>query len=235
MLLVRAHRKCKGGSRLTVWDLLYLCRRFWILVVAGIAVTAGSALLVAQQPGTYSGEVDLVLLAPPSATHNVFAETTSSLVMLAGVVARVSGGPGGATRSVSDEVTLVGEGRHVGYSIQQPNAGGQWEYRFEQPVLHIESAGRTLGEVEAQMNIALANVREALEGLERKSQVGASSLVSLQMTPNEPVYTLLHGSRARALGATAAAGLLLTLGAVFAAQHWLGRRTKHHGVEYLTT
>jgi hypothetical protein len=225
----------RGGCRLTVWDLLQLCRRFWILVVAGVAATAACAVSVVQQPGTYSGEVDVVLLAPPSATYNVFAETTSSLVMLAGVVARISGGPGGAARSVSDEVTLVGEGTHVGYSIQQPNAGGQWEYRFEQPVLHVESAGRTLGEAESQMNLALANVREALDKLERESQVSASSLVTLQMTPNEPVYTLLHGSRSRASAATAAAGLLLILGAVFAAQHWRGRRSNRHAVGYLTT
>lgn len=203
---------------MTVWDLLQLCRRFWVLVIAGVAATAGCALLVVQQPGTYSGEVDVVLLAPPSATHNVFAETTSSLVMLAGVVARISGGPGGAARSVSDEVTLVGEGRHVGYSIQQPNAGGQWEYRFEQPVLHIESAGRTLGEAEAQMNIGLVHVRGALDSLESEAAVDSSSLVSLQMTPTDPAYTLIHGDRSRALGATGIAGILLTIGAAFAAE-----------------
>lgn len=203
---------------MTVWDLLHLCRRFCVIFVAGIAATAGCAVLVAQQPGTYSGEVDVVLLAPPSSTRNVFAETTSSLVMLAGVVARISGGPGGSARSVSDEVTLVGEGRHVGFSIQQPNAGGQWEYRFEQPVLHVESAGRSLGEAEAQMNTGLAQVRGALDSLERQAAVDSSSLVSLQMTPTEPAYTLIHGDRSRALGATGIAGILLTIGAVFAAE-----------------
>ena len=202
---------------MTIWDLLHLCRRLWAAVLVGMTLTIGCAVVVIHQSGTYSGEVDVILLAPPSQTRNVFAETTSSLVMLAGVVARISGGPGGAARSVSDNVTLVGEGQDDGFSIAQPNAGGQWEYRFERPVLHIESAGSTQEMAAAQMNLAVTTVRRTLQTLESRSAVSPASMVRIQMAPAEPAYTFVHGSRSRALGATGLIGILLTIGAVLAA------------------
>ncbi len=117
---------------MTIWDILRINRRWWVLVLIGLLLTSLATLIVRDHEGAYSGRARVTFLAPQPLRGNALAQTTSSLIALAGIVAHTTGGPGGDAQSVSDEVTLVGEGVTDGYSIRQPNAGGQWEYRFEE-------------------------------------------------------------------------------------------------------
>ena len=212
---------------MTFWDLVILCRRFWVVSLVGLALTTLVAYGVAGREGTYNGQVKVILLAPQPSRGNALVEPNDSLIDFAGVLGRVTGGPGGASRSVSDDVTLVGEGVRTGYSIQQPNSGGQWEYRFNEPTLNVQSAGETLEETQRQMSIALTTIQDALDDLQVKSGVAANMRISMQLSPSAPVYSYEHGSRTRAVAATVLLGIAITVSAVVATSRlWTARRTR---------
>jgi hypothetical protein len=210
----------------TIWDLLLLSLRFWAVTLVGVALTAAAVLLVGQQPGIVSGQVNVILLQPEPFPGNALAETTDSLISTTGVVAQLVGGQGGTSRSVSDQVTLVGEGIRQGYSVRQPNSGGQWEYRFETPVLDVQSAGPTLDDARVQMSTALARIEGVLDKLQSDASVDARLRIRIQLSPNQPVYTYAHGSRTRAYAGTLLTGALATFGGVLAAERLADRRER---------
>ena len=211
---------------MTIWDLVSMAWRFWLVTLVGILLTVGGSLIVWQQQGVFNGQVNVVLLKPDVIPGNALANTSDSLISMAGVVAKMVGGPTGTSRAVSDQVTLVGEGAHEGYSVRQPNSGGQWEYRFETPVLDVQSAGRTEGAARAGMAAALASVQSAIDHLQSDASVRSNMRIRTQLSPTEPAFTYAHGSRTRALAATAVVGVLGTLGAVIAADRLSTRASR---------
>lgn len=199
---------------MTVWDVFSLCRRYWIVTILGLMATGCALILASGQGGTYNGQVNVIFLAPQSVRGNALSVTTDSLISVAGVVARVAGGPGGKANTASAEVTLVGQGVETGYSIQQPNAGGQYGYVFQQPVLNVQSAGGSLAEAQEQMDLALQSIRRALGNIEDAAGVDSDMRIGVQLSPGEPTFTYVHGSRARAMATIAFIGVVLTLGTV---------------------
>lgn len=179
-------------------------------MVFGLVLTAAGTLHAWDSAGSYSGHARIVLLAPPEVRGNALVQTSISLVALAGILANTTGGPGGDAQSVSDEVTLLGEGVTDGYSIRQANAGGQWEYRFEAPVIDIQSAGPTERRARDQMSTALASVSATLTGLQDQAGVMPAERVSMKINPGEPVFTYEHGSRTRAALMTAVVGVIVS-------------------------
>ncbi|MGV8978125.1 MAG: hypothetical protein ACOH17_08785 [Cellulomonas sp.] len=219
---------------MTIWDLFLLSLRFWVVTAAGIALTAVAVLLVGQQPGLFSGQVNVILLQPSQFPGNAIAETTDSLISTTGVVAQLVGGQGGTSRTVSDQVTLVGEGIQHGYSVRQPNSGGQWEYRFETPVLDVQSAGTTLDDSRAEMSAALTRISDVLDKLESDAAVDPALRIRIQLSPNEPVYTYAHGSRLRAYAGTVLTGVLVTFAGVLVAESLTDRRARRRRAAVLT-
>lgn len=219
---------------MTIWDLLRLALRFWGITVVGTALTAAAVLLVAHQPGVFSGQVNVILLQPEPFPGNALAETTDSLISTTGVVAQLVGGQGGTSRSVSDQVTLVGEGIQDGYTVRQPNSGGQWEYRFETPVLDVQSAGPTLDEARAEMSAAVTSIEGVLDKLQSDASVDPSLRIRIQMSPSQPVYTYAHGSRMRAYAGTLLSGALVTFGGVLVAERLAERRAQRRRASAVT-
>ncbi|NMM31889.1 MAG: hypothetical protein HHJ10_12845 [Cellulomonas sp.] len=219
---------------MTIWDLLQLSLRFWVVTVVGFALTAAAVLLVGHQPGVFSGQVNVILLQPEPFPGNALAETTSSLISTTGVVAHLVGGQSGTSRSVSDQVTLVGEGIQHGYTVRQPNSGGQWEYRFETPVLDVQSAGTTLGDSRAEMSAALTRIEDVLDKLQSDASVDKALRIRIQMSPNQPVYTYAHGSGTRAYAGTLLTGALVTFGGVLMAERLTDRRERRRQAVVLT-
>ena len=209
---------------MTVWEILGLCRHYWLVTLLGLALTTGTVVFVANQDGTYAGQVNVILLEPPSMRGNALISTTNSLISLAGVISRVTGGSGGDASPASDSVTLVGEGVRRGYSIQQPNSGNQFNYIFDKPILDVQSAGSTLAEARANMDTALAKIRGALDELQDDAGVSADMRIGIQLSPTEPVFIYEHGSRIRAVGVATIVGVIMTLGAAFSTGRILDRR-----------
>jgi len=196
---------------MTIWDLFAMAARRWLLTLSGALLTVLAMLWVAQIPPLYYVQVRVVLLPPASAQPNAYGYTSKSLISLAGVVARELRPPTEDAQSVSSNVTLVGEGIRKGFSVRQQNSGGQWQYRFDEPVLEVQAVGATPAEVRTAIATALKQVDSTLAGLQDEQDVSAVNRVRTTLNPTQPQFVKEKESRVRAIASTALAGLISTL------------------------
>lgn len=195
---------------MTVHDLLGCLIRRWYVVLVGIVLTVGGVMWIRAVPGVWFGQVNVVFLVPSEGRYNPLSVTTQSLVSTAGAVARSVAGPDARYQATADGVTLLDEGVTHGHTVRLPNAGGQWDYRFDDPILDVQAVGATPEEAEAQMAEALAQVDQALSRLEDRAGVPETDRILTRLNPVEPVFRYDDGSRMRALGAAGLIGALLT-------------------------
>lgn len=212
---------------MTIWEVFRVSRRLWVVVVIGLLLTAWATTTVRNEPGAYSGQARVTLLAPESIRGNAVARSPESMIALAGVIAHLTQGTGGDAQSVSNQVTLLGEGVRDGYSIRQPNRGGQWVNQFDDAALDVQSAGPTLNRAQEQMNAALNSINAALDSL----QVGVpeDERVTTHLGPGDPAFTHENGSMMRATIATVLLGLILTFTAPMVVDRFQRRRATRTG------
>ncbi|WP_157157443.1 hypothetical protein [Diaminobutyricimonas sp. LJ205] len=195
---------------MTFWDVLARALRRWPILLAGLLLTAGAAVWVLDARPVYFAEVRVVFLPPADISPNPYARTSQSLVELAGAVGRALEGGSSDARSVSQGVTMVGEGERDGHAIRQPNIGGQWAYAFDTPALDVQAVGATGEAVEREIAGAVTRIKGELTEMQARLDVPAHSRVRLQLSPSEPQVMEYGGSRVRALAGTLAAGGLVT-------------------------
>jgi hypothetical protein len=201
---------------MTVSDLLRLSVRHWVVSLLVLACIAAGGLWATQQHAAYNGRVSVMFLAPSATDGNVLAGTTFALVATTGIVAGQVNGPAPQSQTVGD-VTLSSTGVATGWSVRQPNNGGQWVVHFSDPLLDVRSTGPTLGAAQEQMQIALTKVDTALAELQDDADVPDDARISTLLSPLEPVYTVQSGSRVRTMGGVALLGILTWAGALLAA------------------
>ncbi|GAA3796777.1 hypothetical protein [Cellulomonas soli] len=214
---------------MTIWDLLVTMWRQRVAVLLCAVLSLAVLQAVATEHQVYNGRVSVMFLAPKDAPGNALATTTASLVSMAGVVARMANGPHDAPRTVSAEITLASMGVEQGWSIRQPNAGGQWETRYEDPVLDVRSTGRTLEEAQMSMVVALEQVDAALTQLEDAEQVPQALRIRTELSPEMPAYTMQGGSRMRALAVTAILCAIATGAVALGVDAFRSRPPSRHG------
>lgn len=195
---------------MTIWDLVVTMWRQRLVTALCLVATAGALVLAGSPHDAYNGRVRIILLTPTVVPGNALASTTTSLIAMTGVVARVANGPRDAANTVSADLSLTSLGVSEGWSIRQPSAGGQWEPRFEDPVLEVQSSGPTAEAADATMAKALDHVETALTQLQDAQRVPAELRIRTELSPASPVYTVQHGSRVRAVAMTMVVGLLVT-------------------------
>jgi hypothetical protein len=211
---------------MTVWDVLRIAAERWLVTVLGILLTALALVAVMQAQPAYLAQVRVVLLPPVTAQPNGLTDSGDSLISLAGVVAVAVEGADASAEAVSENVTLTGEGRRLGYTVRQPNAGGQWQYRFDQPVLDVQAVGATPQVAGEQLDAALRRVDAALVDIQDGEGVPPAGRVRSVLNPQTPQVSEVDGSAPRALTATALTGLLVTASVL----GYLGpRRTARRG------
>jgi hypothetical protein len=196
---------------MTAWDLLSLALQRWIVTLCGVVATAVVVIWAASAPSVYFGQVRVVLLPPVSAQHNVYLDLPTSLTNLAGVVALDLRGSVVRADVVSANVTMVGEGYRSGYEVRHPNAGGQWVYRFDEPVLDVQAVGATPREAQQYIALALSEIESSLTSLQDGYGVPAESRVRTSLNPSTPQLSEQSGSRVRAVAASAVTGGMVTL------------------------
>lgn len=178
-----------------------------LLVVLG-AVAFSGWYAWKQPSAAVVGEVRVVLLPPDGGLPNALAETTSSLVSMASVVSRGVEGFAGA-EAVDPTVTLASQGVRTGYSVRQPNLGGQWETSYQDPVVDVQSVGPTQEVAATEMSRGLAHVGQVLNDLQDREAVPADLRVRVRLSPPVPTYQVQKGSRTRGLAASAVAGSVI--------------------------
>jgi hypothetical protein len=207
---------------LTVWDVIVIAVQRWGITLLGGLLTGLLVFSVMHAKPVYLSQVQVVLLAPELAQQNALGQTSQSLIDLAGIVARKVQGADAKAQVVSEGVTIVGEGVRRGYSVTQPNNGGQWAYNFEDPVLDVQAVDSTVAGAKQQMNTALTDITEALTAVQDQQGVKADDRVRWKLSPSTPQITEQKGSNVRAVSVSAVIGLLVT-GSILA---MLGPRRK---------
>ena len=189
------------------------------LVTAVCLMLTGVALALGSSPTeSWNGRVSVVLLAPEGANGDAIAPTTGSLIATTGIVARRVNGPRVESETVSSDLTLTSIGVERGWSVRQPNAGGQWDVNYEEARLDVKSSGRTVQEASAQMTEALTAIEDALTVLEDSRDVNEHERIRLDLSPDRPVFTVQSGSRIRVMAGIGLAGLFMTLVVVLGAE-----------------
>ncbi|PXA65717.1 hypothetical protein [Cryobacterium arcticum] len=196
---------------MTAWDVLTIAAQRWLVTVLGLVLTVGAVFLVTSAQPSYLAQVRVVLLPPATAQPNGLTDTAGSLISLAGVVAKSVADSDVGAEAVSESVTLTGEGRREGYTVRQPNAGGQWQYRFDEPVLDVQAVGSTDRAARQQLDAALRRVDSALADIQDLQGVPLASRVRTILNPEAPQVDAVGGSDTRAMAATVVAGLLVTV------------------------
>jgi hypothetical protein len=112
--------------------------------------------------------------------------------------------------------TLVGLGVRSGWSVTLPNRGGQYQNSFVDPYLDVQVVGPTRAQVHKTMARLINRIMAALTALQDAEHVAPADRITAKVLPEPvpPVY-FEHGSRIRALGASAA--ILITVAALAAA------------------
>jgi hypothetical protein len=214
-----------GSLPVTIWDLFVVAVQRWVVVLVCGVLTGLLVFQVAHAKPVYLSQVRVVLLAPETTRLNGLGATPQSLIALAGVVGRKVNGANAGPQVVSGGVTIVGEGVRKGYAVNQPNNGGQWANNFEDPVLDVQAVDATVAGSEAQMSLALDKVQAALTQIQDEQAVPQADRVRTTLSPSTPQVVEKKGSNIRAIGASAAIGVLVA-GAVLA---FLGPKKRRRG------
>lgn len=191
--------------------------RGWYVVALGLIATgAFLAHLTADRP-LYYAKSEITLSAQGAGTEQAiaFAQAVESVVN--------DGKP--ITRFVSPDAPLHGTGVRDGYSVVLPDTGGQWQTRYERPVLSVEVVAESPDRILATYAEVVSRVEAAVTYLQREQDVPPETLI-VSSTVDEPTVTYVGTTRsgkARVL----VSGLLVGVGATFAAAYiWDQRRTR---------
>jgi hypothetical protein len=185
-----------------------------VVALVGIVSTIGTAGYIAHRPGTYWSEVHVVFLAPLSQQNpNSLQAGSTSVVMFAGVVARVVGSSTPIT-TVSDSVSLVSTGVKHGYEVRLPNDGGQWANDFDQQLLDVQATGSTQQEVSNTMTTVLAKINATVTDLQTGVDVSKADLIYTSQSPPSIPLFYTKGNNVRIIASIGALGIAFTVAAV---------------------
>jgi hypothetical protein len=201
-----------GRSTVALWQLVTAVRRHVVIALVGLGLTLMAAIAVYAWPGVYQTRVDVLLLPPSTyAGINPYTYGSARLIATAGVVARVSDpSSSAADASLSESVTLAGQGVTQGFTVRLPNSGSQWVPLFDRPLLDVQAVGRSEQDVRRSEATALSRIRGTLAQLQTQEGVPPNQWIKLDVTPTDPVVVSGGGHRSRSLAAILLLGLALT-------------------------
>ncbi len=207
---------------MTVFEVFASVRRAWVVVIAGLLLTAAAGVYVARTTGVYWAQVDVVFLGAVTETRpNPLSYSSKQLVDVASVVQRDVTGSTDQTQVVSPTVNLIDTGVKDGWWVRLPNYGGQWTISYERPALDVQVAAPTADAAAARMGSLLARINDDLDRRQDSAGVTPEHRVTTSVSP--PPAVAIHysqGPAKRGLMMTVLLGLGLTL----AATDWWDRR-----------
>jgi hypothetical protein len=205
-------------------------RARYVVAVLGIIATLVTIVVTAHRPGVYWATVQVRFIAPTSAANpNTLPLSGDSIVMVAGAVGQMVNDNQGP-RTSSPTVDITGLGIRDGWTVTLPNTGGQWANNFASPYLQVQVIGPTIAKVGANMTRLINEISVDLVALEKQSGVDPHNYIRTQLNPlNGPTYYYQGGSRVRAVVASLALGLGLTVGLVYATGAYTRRRRRRAG------
>jgi hypothetical protein len=212
---------------MTTATLLRTLGRRWYVVFTILLITAAVLVHIKHKPSVYWSQVDVVFLIPKSAHYpNSIAETTSSVISTAGLVAEDVNRGVHQPATASSGTTIVGEGVRNGYSVRLPNAGGQWAYDFERPVLDVQVVGADASGVMQELVRIVDLIEADLHRLQASQGTRPSDFITASSAPSRAVVLHLDGHPSRAYAVTMLLGLWVAVLAAVGSDVLLRRRRR---------
>jgi hypothetical protein len=200
---------------MTLSDLIAAAWRFRAVVVLGMIITVSAGLMSIEDRSVYWTRAEVVFLVPQNEYHpNALGESSESVIITAGAVAKSVLGPDRLPKYASPDVSLIGAGIRQGWSITLPDTGGQWSTNFDSQVLMIEAVGPSRQFVLSTADDLRGSIAESLRALQEVESVAPENMITIKASPNVPAIYRVSGSRPRALAMTMLLGGGLTLAAV---------------------
>lgn len=197
-------------------DMVKILLRRWYIVVAGLLLIAGSAVVVIKiVPTEYQASGQLFLLLPTEATGvetptNPFLNLQSGLTVTASLIA-------GSVSTQDNETALAAAGFTSEYSVAlNPGTG---------PLLVITAADTDPARALATRNEVIGQLKTELERIQTEAQVPERQVIAAREFSVTAEAEVLAGSKIRALAGVGAVGLILTLLAVFSIER-MGKRRR---------
>jgi hypothetical protein len=184
-----------------------------ILVVGllGFTVTTLFADRLSEQPGVYWASKRVTILAPQSLENpNQLQLSLRSINMTAGMVAQLVSEDRRATRPVEPEMPLANYEVSSGWSVEQPDRGGQWSHQYSDPYVTIQVVDPDPRRVEQLMTTLEERVDSTITEIQQEADVAPVNQFTTTTSP--PTTSLFYqaGSPARAIVGIYLLGLGLT-------------------------
>ncbi|WP_457187339.1 hypothetical protein [Nocardioides sp. P5_E3] len=178
-----------------------------LVALVGFALTALIGTRLADRPGVYWASQRVGILAPKSAENpNTLQLSLRSINMTAGMVAQLVSEDHRVSRPVEPEMPLANVGITSGWSVEQPDRGGQWSHQYSDPYVTIQVVDPDPERVEQQMAALEKKVRATIAAIQEESDVAPVNRFTTTTSP--PTINVFHqaGSPSRALAGTALLG-----------------------------
>lgn len=197
--------------------------RRWYVVIAGLLAVGLCYAAFTNSSSVYQSVSTVVFVSPGSAPiTGVDVVQENSMVGFASMIERQMNDGRPVDRFASQTATLFGAGERQGYQVEVPNAGGQWNYYFPNPVLSVQVVGPTAEWVSATQSRLLDRITTLTAQDQDSLGVSPSRLITAKLSSSDnapqPVGAT-HAMRIRGLLALLAVGIALSA----AAATWLDR------------
>jgi hypothetical protein len=154
-----------------------------------------------------------VSIQAPRSTENpnTFQISPRSINMTAGLIAELVSQDHREPRAVEPEMPLADLGVRSGWSVQQPDRGGQWSHQYSDPYVTIQVVDPDPQRVEETMATLEDQVLTAITRIQDDADVAPVNRFTTTTSPPTTNLYYAGGSRVRALVGIALLGLGLTL------------------------
>lgn len=191
---------------MTAQALIRVLFRRWYVFLAVLAVIGFGFAALSRTGGAYAAETTVVFVVPGSAAVGVFDDRKrDTLVEFVGAV-ELEVNHGEPPDRLPESAPLFGAGVSQGYQVTMPNAGGQWQLSFPDPVLSVRVTGPSPDWVRATLATLLDRIDTVTEN--RQGTMNARVAISTDRVPAEATVSHVGPSRQTQLRA------LLVLGVV---------------------
>jgi hypothetical protein len=182
-------------------------RRWWVVIVIGLAGTLAMGWGIHNYPGTWSAQTDVLVYPPADQGAGAPLGGPAPAIKMTAVVERVvNNGPSGP-RVVDSSLTLANTGVEHGERVVLVNSGGQWANDFNRAALHIQTVDTTEDGARSRLASLVQRVVSTIDELQNQAGVLPSGRVAVTVTPAQGSIVFDPGEPTRALAATALLGV----------------------------
>jgi hypothetical protein len=209
--------------------ILRACLAYWPVTILGLLGTGAFIFWSGHPTPVYFSQTDVIFLAPISLRNpNSLMISSDSLTSMAGIVQREIDQANVAARTSGTTVTLVDQGIYHGIRVKVPDYGGQWQHKYDQPVLDLQVTGSDPDEVSQRALAARKQIVKLIEQRQEHAGVAQRNLIRVEMLPASPSVDLVSGRRIRAIGLSGLLGVSATFAvcAVISKLHFLIRNRR---------